>query len=99
MPTPETLVTVDELRRRLPADSTLLVMIDSRPTGRTALDSLPSSEVVSALLARFDYDCRRPEGCRVLLVERCMDRSGRGRRSRPECPWVVSQPWDNRLRT
>jgi len=48
-PGPETLVTVEEVRRRLPADSVDMLVIDGVPFfERAAVDSLPMAEVVSA---------------------------------------------------
>jgi hypothetical protein len=101
-PSPETLVTIDELRHRAPGDSMALFVIDGVPGSRAVLDTLPPGEVVSAQLLAFRYDCHprgRDDFCRVVIVERCGDGAVRGRRSRPECPWVVSQPWDDRLRS
>ena len=101
-PSAETLVTIDELRRRLPPDSMELFVVDGVPIPRTGLDTLPPGEVVSAQLLAFRYDCHprgRDDYCRVGIVERCGDEAGRGRRSHLECPWVVSQPWDDHVRS
>ena len=101
-PSPETLVTIDELRRRSFGDSVALFVVDGVPIPRAVLDTLPPGEVVSAQLLAFRYDCHprgRDDFCRVVIVERCGDGAGRGRRSHPECPWAVSQPWDDRLRS
>jgi hypothetical protein len=101
-PSPETLVTIDDLRRRLQADSLELIIIDGVPIPRPMLDTLPPAEVVSAQVIAFRYDCRprgRDDYCRVVIVERCGDGARRSRRSHPECPWVVAQPWDDRVRS
>ena len=97
-PLPASLVTVDELRRHLAVDSVELMIIDGVPRDDAALDTLPPAEVISAWLAMAS-DCRNggTADCRALVVERCL--SDEDRRSRAECPWVVSQPWDHRLRS
>jgi len=92
-PPPESLVTVGELRRRLLTDSVRLLVVDGIPLDLTLLDSLPVAEVVSANFVTSDH-CHmwRAGGCRVLVVERCSEDTGRKRRSAPRCPWVVARP-------
>lgn len=86
-PSRETLVTVSELRGRMPAHA--LVVLDGVPLVDAGLDSLPASEVVSAQWMTLS-DCRRArEDCKALVVARCSDGKAREGRMPPECPWVL----------
>jgi hypothetical protein len=89
-PSPESLVTVHDLLRRLAGDSTTLVVLDGVPLERSALDSVPETEVVSAAWVH-GTDCRmaHSHACQILIVERCDERAAPGKRPRAGCPWAL----------